>query len=292
MYIQNIIQTKTNETGYVPDFGIHKGIVIDVNDPIKGGGRVQVYIPDVHGINLFAFLNANGTANIPTAGGNVGELNIQALEYLKTFCPWASVCSPILTDAGPSTSIDGQFNLVTRNDAEKFQGLTTQFAKPAQSLLPRGNPFAYVTVPSYSQSSSGVYSVPRVGAQVMILFYKGDLNAPVCIGGANGSVQFTQIFALDGSFQNAPNGTSPPTDNTASNVTTNQTLTGVNGTKSLTGGASNPVAEKVEPVQIDGDVIRQPGTEPRLPTPNASGSLNPTVLLLPPLNRAKPKEIE
>lgn len=239
MHIQNIIQTKTNETGYVPDFGIHKGIVIDVNDPIKGGGRVQVYIPDVHGINLFAFLNANGAANIPTVGGNVGELNIQALEYLKTFCPWASVCSPILTDAGPGTSIDGQFNLVTRNDAEKFQGLTTSFAKPSKALLPRGNAFAYVTVPSYSQSSSGVYSVPRVGAQVMILFYKGDLNAPVCIGGANGSTQFTQIFALDGSFQNAPNSTSPPTESTTTS-TTNE--------PKQSGGPSSPSSTAAEPI--------------------------------------------
>jgi hypothetical protein len=291
MPIQNIIQTKTNDTGYIPDFGIHKGIVIDVNDPIKGGGRVQVYIPDVHGINLFAFLNANGTANIPTVGGKVGELNIQALEYLKTFCPWASVCSPILTDAGPGTSIDGQFNLVTRNDAEKFQGLTTQFAKPAQSLLPRGDPFAYVTVPSYSQSSSGVYSVPRVGAQVMILFYKGDLNAPVCIGGANGSVQFTQIFALDGSFQNAPNGTSPPTD-TASDATTNQTSTGGNVTKSLTGSTSNSSAAPAQPINSNDDGILPPGTEPTLPIPNARGGLDPLVSLLPPLNRAKPKVIE
>lgn len=277
MHIQNVIQTKTNETGYVPDFGIHKGIVIDSNDPIKGGGRVQVYIPDVHGINLFAFLNANGAANIPTVGGNVGELNIQALEYLKTFCPWASVCSPILTDAGPGTSIDGQFNLVTRNDAEKFQGLTTPFAKPSKALLPRGNTFAYVTVPSYSQSSSGVYSVPRVGAQVMILFYKGDLNTPVCIGGANGSTQFTQIFALDGSFQNAPNGASPPTDNTASEGTTNQASNGSNGKKRSEGGTSSPSAKTATPIKSNGS-----GDLPLPTLDDGVGTSRGAVLLLPP----------
>lgn len=210
MHIQNVIQTKTNETGYVPDFGIHKGIVIDSNDPAPGGGRIQIYIPDLHGVNLFAFLNANGTANIPTVGGNIGELNGQALEYLKTFCPWADICSPILSDMGPG-ACDGEFNLVVPNDAQRFEDLTTQYAEPSKYLLPRGNPFAYVTVPSYSSSPAGTFSVPRVGAQVMILFYKGDINHPVCIGGANGVPAFTQIFALDGSFQNAPSPAPPPT---------------------------------------------------------------------------------
>lgn len=209
MHIQNVVQTRTNDTGYVSDFGIHKGIVIDVSDPIPGGGRIQVYVPDIHGINLFGFLNSQGQADIPTVGSNVGELNGQALEYLKTFCPWADICSPILSDMGPGSSGD-EFNLVTPNNAQKFEGLTTQFGNPSDHLLPRGNPFAYITVPSYSQSPAGTFSVPRVGAQVMILFYKGDINYPVCIGGANGAPAFTQIFALDGSFQNAPSPAPPP----------------------------------------------------------------------------------
>jgi hypothetical protein len=110
---------------------------------------------------------------------------------------------------GPGSSGD-EFNLVTPNNAQKFEGLTTQFGNPSDHLLPRGNPFAYITVPSYSQSPAGTFSVPRVGAQVMILFYKGDINYPVCIGGANGAPAFTQIFALDGSFQNAPSPAPPP----------------------------------------------------------------------------------
>jgi hypothetical protein len=122
----------------------------------------------------------------------------------------------------------------------------------------------------------------------MILFYKGDLNAPVCIGGANGSVQFTQIFALDGSFQNAPNGTSPPTDNTARDVTSNSS----NSKSAVKGGLSNPSATEAKPVEIGGDGIRPPGTEPTLPIPNARGGLDPLVSLLPPLIRAKPKVIE
>lgn len=260
MHIQNIIQTKTNETGYVPDFGIHKGIVIDVVDPIKGGGRVQVYVPDLHGVNLFAFLNAKGVANVPTVGGNVGDLNKQALEYLKTFCPWADICSPILTDSGPGTSENnGEFNLVAKNDAKKFEGLTTPFGSPSNSLLPRGNPFAYVTVPAYSQSPAGVYGVPRVGAQVMILFYKGDLNAPVCIGSANGVKQFAQIFALDGSSQNSPNSVPLPSDQKATTSATNKP-------------AAPVTTNAEEPLPVQGDSTSIPPAEPNPLLPSLNGS--------------------
>lgn len=208
MHIQNILQTKTNETGYVPDFGIHKGIVIDNEDPFPGGRRVQVYIPDVHGIALFGFLNQD-KATYNTQG--TGQLNTDAIKYLKTFCPWAEMCMPILSDSGPGT-IDGNgaFTLVTPNEAEKYQRLVSQFGKPSEYLLPRGNAFAYVTVPSYSQYPAGTFSTPRIGMQVMIMFYKGDINSPVCIGGANGLLSDKVVNNLDSSDSNMPNAVSPP----------------------------------------------------------------------------------
>lgn len=316
MHIQNIIQTKTNETGYVPDFGIHKCIVIDNKDPITNGGRVQVYVPDVHGINLFGFLNANGEASVITTGGNVGNLNQKAIEYLKTFCPWAEMCSPILSDMGPAGGLtpDGDFAVITPNDAVKYEKMTTQFSDPAKSLLSRGNPFAYVTVPAYSGVVAGSFSTPRVGAQLMVLFHKGDLNNPVCIGSSNGALGFSQIFSLDGSSQNAPNGKPLPVKKESSqstNANNNQPVLPITPadadverladqaqvalfgeiekrTKGVVGGASSKVAKTAQPIKSNGDGILPPGTEPTLPTPNASGGLSAgdASLILPPLTQA------
>jgi hypothetical protein len=249
---------KTNETGYVPDYSIHKGIVIDTNDPIQGGGRVQVYIPDIHGINLFSFLNSKNQAEYPTIGDNVGSLNKQSTEYLKTFCPWADICSPILTDMGPGTTgDDGVFDFVAENNARKYEGFKTPFAEPHEYLLPRGNPFAYATVPSYDKAPSGTFGVPRIGAQVLLLFYKGDCNFPVCIGGINGVPAFTQIFALDGSFQNAANGSSPKTSGFSTPTTSSSST-----------APSSPV--------------NTPRSEPTLPPPISAGT--PPTPLLPPID--------
>jgi hypothetical protein len=263
MHIQNRIQTKTNETGYVPDFGIHKGIVIDNNDRL-GGRRVQVYIPDVHGIALFGFLNQDEAKYI-TQG--TGQLNTKAIEYLKTFCPWAEMCMPILSDSGQGT-VDGNgaFTLVTSNEAEKYQGLVSQFGVPGNYLLPRGNAFAYVTVPSYSQYPAGTFSTPKIGMQVMVMFYKGDINSPVCIGGANGLLSDKVVNVLNGSNQDKSNAVSPPPAGSTTPPNLKQT-------KSVS-GASSPAAAAAPPT------ILSPVPPP--PTVNNDGAPN---LLLPPLNR-------
>lgn len=246
MHIQNILQTKTNETGYVPDFGIHKGIVIDNEDPFPGGRSVQVYIPDVHGIALFGFLNQD-KATFSTQG--TGPLNTKAIEYLKTFCPWAEMCMPILSDSGPGTKDgNGTFTLVTTNEAEKYQGLVSQFGTPNKYLLPRGNAFAYVTVPSYSQYPAGTFSTPRIGMQVMVMFYKGDINSPVCIGGANGLLSDKAVNALDGSNPNTSNAEPLPSSSEATSSTP------------PAGGVSTPNAAVAQPAQ--------PNTTPTTPPPN------------------------
>lgn len=261
MHIQNIVQTKTNETGYVPDFGIHKGIVIDNKDPFPGGRSVQVYIPDVHGIALFGFLNQD-KATFSTQGTD--QLNTDAIEYLKTFCPWAEMCMPILSDSGPGTiDSNGAFTLVTSNEAEKYQGLVSQFGAPGEYLLPRGNAFAYVTVPSYSQYPAGTFSTPKIGMQVMVMFYKGDINSPVCIGGANGLLSDKVVNIVDGNKPNIPNAIPPPN----SGDTPPLKSTPFAKTKALdtNGGVSTSAAANAQSVQ--------PSSTP--PPPNSEYSLPP-----------------
>lgn len=268
MHIQNVIQTKTNDTGYVSDFGIHKGIVIDNND-LLGGRRIQVYIPDVHGIALFGFLNQDEAKYI-TQG--TGQLNTKAIEYLKTFCPWAEMCMPILSDSGQGT-VDGNgaFTLVTSNEAEKYQSLVSQFGTPGDYLLPRGHAFAYVTVPSYSQYPAGTFSTPKIGMQVMVMFYKGDINSPVCIGGANGLLSDKVVNVLDGSKLNKSNAVLPP-------PAVSSTTPNLARTKGLE-VTSSPDAADAPPTV--------PSPVPPPPNVNNDGAPNP---LLPPLNR-KPTEI-
>lgn len=274
MHIQNIVQTKTNETGYVPDFGIHKGIVIDNKDPFPGGRRVQVYIPDLHGIALFGFLNQDKATYI-TQG--TGELNTEAIEYLKTFCPWAEMCMPILSDSGPGT-IDGNgaFTLVTTNEAEKYQRLVSQFGKPSEYLLPRGNAFAYVTVPSYSQYPAGTFSTPKIGMQVMLMFYKGDINSPVCIGGANGLLSDKVVNNLDGGNPNIPNASQPPASNDTPTATISPTKS-----KKQTKGLGGGISGTEPPIN--------PNPIPTSPIINNEADEAPNPLL-PPLNR-KQKEL-
>lgn len=301
MHIQNIVQTKTNETGYVPDFGIHKGIVIDNKDPFPGGRSVQVYIPDVHGIALFGFLNQD-KATYNTQG--TGQLNTDAIEYLKTFCPWAEMCMPILSDSGPGTiDSNGAFTLVTSNEAEKYQGLVSQFGAPGEYLLPRGNAFAYVTVPSYSQYPAGTFSTPRIGMQVMVMFYKGDINSPVCIGGANGLLSDKAVNGLDSGYPNTSNGGSPPSLNDTPAVTTttnNPPAAAQKLTKGgLGGGYYSPGTATAKPVQSSpptpppnikpgGDDYQPPppGTEPPIPLqlPNSNGGNPEAFSLLPSLS--------
>lgn len=291
MHIQNIVQTKTNETGYVPDFGIHKGIVIDNKDPFPGGRSVQVYIPDVHGIALFGFLNQD-KATYNTQG--TGQLNTKAIEYLKTFCPWAEMCMPILSDSGQGT-VDGNgaFTLVTSNEAEKYQGLVSQFSVPGNYLLPRGNAFAYVTVPSYSQYPAGTFSTPKIGMQVMVMFYKGDINSPVCIGGANGLLSDKVVNVLDGSNQNKPNAVLPPPGSSGTPTVTTSPTPSQKQTKGQGGGYSTPGAANAQSVQLS-----PPPPPPTIPitgpTPRDTGPLLPPIPdqpnpLLPSLNRNPPE---
>lgn len=283
---QNILQTKTNETGYASEYGIYKGIVISNSKFItnSGGtqinsGLIQVYIPAIHGVNLFAFLNSKNQANVPTYGDNVGSLSKDALQYLQTFCPWAEICSPILTNGGSgSTNTSGRFDIVKSNDALKYEGLVSPHGHPGNILGARGNPFAYVTVPSYSGHPRGVVAIPDIGAMVMILFHKGDLNYPVCIGQSNGALSFNQLFVLDGSAQNAPNNTSPAATSVPAATVA-----------SSSGGASSPSAAGAAAVEST-KYLAPPPTPPAAttstepippPVPVSPNAPNP---LLPPIN--------
>ena len=81
----------------------------------------------------------------------------------------------------------------------------------------------------------------------MVMFYKGDINSPVCIGGANGLLSGKVVNTADGSSPNAPNGASPPSSSEATSSTP------------LPGSVSIPNAPVAQPAQ--------PNTTPT-PRPN------------------------
>jgi hypothetical protein len=209
------------------DYGIHKGIVIDNYDrEIPFSGRVQVFIPDIHSASLQALFKGQSSSQFRFMGDNITtSLTPDVIEYLKSFCPWATATSPIIGDVGvgmydvasgkasvtenPCISLDP-----TRNPASNYtslQGVINTaggYQTPSQTFVRNADPNPFSRAPDLTNLPKGVFSVPRVGSTLLLQFYDGNINYPVYIAAVPDALQYRQVF-LAANVNKADGQTSP-----------------------------------------------------------------------------------
>lgn len=198
---------------FAPDFGIHKAIVIDnYDEAFPMSGRVQVFVPDIHSVNLIATFKGTNISEFTFPGNNIRtSLTPDVLDNLKSFCPWASPMTPIASDIGPGfyNASDGTAS-ITENDcvslsarpspASNYESLQSVLntagghANPAATFVSKANPLPWLRTPSLTNKPNGVFSVPRVGATLLVQFFDGNPNFPVYLGSLPNASEFSSIM--------------------------------------------------------------------------------------------------
>jgi len=218
----NVLTNKTDGSGWAADYNVYRGIVIDNQDKqYPNSGRVQVFIPDVQGLNLVNLFKNKEHASYKFPGDNVGDLTEDVVNYLRGFCPWAVPCLPIIGETGPglysangaSVSEDpcGPATAIpTTKPGYSMQDVGDGFANPSAYFNGKGNVHGLqYGSPDYSGYPKGIFAFPRVGAQLLIAFLKGDINYPVYIGSMPDLTEFQQMYSV-GKGYGAPAGFESP----------------------------------------------------------------------------------
>ena len=223
------------------DQSFYKGIIVKNNDP-EMLFRCKVYLPEISNQPLEDWLKefANGTIKTKFPGENNPTDNwsdVQIFHEISQFIPWAEPCLPITGEFGPARffSPDSAATVSETNAKAGFQtnntsaptiesgsfapahsyvndetNLPDPFADPIKNLAVYNNPYSREYQPaSYSEASKGTFCIPRVGAQVWVFHYRGDLNFPVYFGGRNSTRDNATIYS---SAQGAQGSSSPPSD--------------------------------------------------------------------------------
>ena len=223
------------------DQSFYKGIIVKNNDP-EMLFRCKIYLPEISNQPLIDWLRefANGTIKTKFPGINNPSDNwsdVQIFHEISQFIPWAEACLPITGEFGPARffSPDSVATVSETNAEEGFEtnnvsaptiqtgsfapahsyvndetNLPDAFADPVKNQTLYNNPYSREYQPaSYSEASKGTFCVPRVGAQVWVFHYRGDLNFPVYFGGRNSTRDNATIYS---SAQGAQGSSAPPSD--------------------------------------------------------------------------------
>lgn len=209
--------------------GIYKGIVIDNNDTdVQYSGRVKVFIPEIHGVDLQRFLNGKTNFTYKFPGNNIiNDLDSNTLNYLRELCPWAAPMMPVLGGSGPGLYDDSTGQATITDNPEygpNDDNYPERVIKPGSmyesafyicpdsfngqsNLTAHANPAgAEYRVPHLSNCPKGTFSIPRVGATLLVMFYKGNQNFPVYLGVLPSAQDFSNIYNMDGSYPGYPGG--------------------------------------------------------------------------------------
>jgi hypothetical protein len=197
----------------IPDTSVHKGIVIDNYDKVLPySGRVQVFIPDIHSANLSALFKDKDISQFRFLGSNIStSLTPDVVEYLRSFCPWAIPSTPVTGDVGIGLydSQTGQATVSENicissspipNQSSNFtsvQGTLNTggaYSNPSNNYVRNGDVNPYSRTPDLTNLPKGVFTVPRVGSSLLLMFFQGNINYPVYIGAVPDALQYKQIF--------------------------------------------------------------------------------------------------
>ena len=182
--------------------GSFVGIVINDVDPY-GLGRVQVYIPSLDAA-LPSILSGKSEFIFPGSDNN-GSLDLKTIKSLRSKCSWAFVQQPCVggssmgrmdEETGQSTTSDTAMD----TEAFKFNGLSggaqnygskfaqygarcDAFADPSQNFVRRGNFSGMDYFPeNYINAPKGLFSLPKIGAKVLVTFLNGSRNHCIITG--------------------------------------------------------------------------------------------------------------
>lgn len=183
-------------------FGSYIGIVIDALDP-EHLGRVQVFIPSLD-CNLISSFTGQSSYIFP-GNDTGGDLSIRDLNLLKKSCVWAYTSQPIFggssigrvnestgkTTVSDSVTDTEAFSISENGEAPKAFGAKFNyygarhdaFAVPSNTLTQKGNFTGEDYFPeNYINSPKGSFSLPNVGARVLVTFIGGIKNQAVITG--------------------------------------------------------------------------------------------------------------
>lgn len=223
-------------------YGNHVGIVIQNNDPDKGG-KVKVFVPYISPTvyqrwiqqknnKSFKFLGNNVqsvlTALLQDSSSSITDTTIvNVAEELKRLLPWAECACPLV---GENSS--GRYNATRQigsiSDSNFAEDLNADVnstnipGKPAalyedqnyrledafteaSANVNRPNPLSYEYVPSsYSNKAKGSFSIPSVGSHVWVFFRDGNPTAPVYFATTFGNIDWQGIFNANQSSTDYP----------------------------------------------------------------------------------------
>lgn len=158
--------------------GIVLGIVVQNNDPQKRG-RVKIFIPSLS-LNLYEnWDNENANKSFTDLSD---PLIKDVVDKIKNQLPWANCAAPVFGEVGSGyyDSAGKKTKVGDNPDRESDKPAKAIEDNPPRDAFYDGetNKFEYEH-DSYSNTSKGLFSIPRVGSKVWVFFENGNLNRPV-----------------------------------------------------------------------------------------------------------------
>lgn len=194
--------------------GFHLGIVIQNDDPEKRG-RVKVFVPHLSA-NVYENWNKDfkelDDKQFTFVDKDKNPDLDKILPTLKKILPWAEQASPLF---GGNAS--GRYNAFTKtgttSDSNFWDGDTyKEGMRPLQNYTGENkvsdaftasnnsfnglvNPNAGQYVPSdYSNLARGLFTIPNVGAHVLVIFLDGDPNYPMILASIYGQDDWKRMY--------------------------------------------------------------------------------------------------
>ena len=228
-------------------FGNYLGIVVQNNDPDKGG-KVKVWIPHISPTVYKNWDDKDEAKSFKFIGRNIDSDLTDIVEDLKKILPWAEQASPITGSIAPgrynayeqkatisdsnrldtaySEEIESKYKLnsdgIGEKPARKYEvhslKVSDAFTDKNKVKFNNLNKFAYNYVPnSYSNSAKGSFSIPNVGSYVWCFCVGGDPNQLIYFATTHGLDEWKSIHknfnseGLDypGAYENKSSGADP-----------------------------------------------------------------------------------
>ena len=233
IYVNANIDSQLNESNRY--FGNYLGIVIQNNDPDKGG-KIKIWVPHISPTVYKNWDEKNEDKSFKFIGKNIDSDITDIIEELKVVVPWAECASPLVGSMAPArynayeqTATISDSNKKDREEssssdayklnddgigekpARKYEHhdlkVADAFSNKNEVRFNNVNKFSYNYVPtSYSNSAKGSFSVPNVGAHIWIFFAEGNPDNPVYFATTYGEAEWKSIYNSDldypGSYEN------------------------------------------------------------------------------------------
>ena len=152
--------------------GIVLGIVVQNNDPQKRG-RVKIFIPSLS-LNLYEnWDNENANKSFTDLSDPIIK---DVVDKIKNQLPWANCAAPVFGEVGGGYYDSSGKKTKTGDDPDRESDKPAKAIEDTPPTDNFGNKYEH---DSYSNTSKGLFSIPRVGSKVWVFFENGNLNRPV-----------------------------------------------------------------------------------------------------------------